>query len=141
MGIESTPFEPGTTVLERYRVVRKLGKGGMGSVYLCDDLRLAVPVALKFMDGALIADARFVDQLLTETRLARRVTHPNVCRVHDVGEVDGVPFLSMEYIDGEDLKSLLRRIGRLPADKRCRSLASSVSGCSPPTSTACSIAI
>ena len=117
MGIESTPFEPGTTVLERYRVVRKLGKGGMGSVYLCDDLRLAVPVALKFMDGALIADARFVDQLLTETRLARRVTHPNVCRVHDVGEVDGVPFLSMEYIDGEDLKSLLRRIGRLPADK------------------------
>lgn len=117
MGTDSTPFEPGTTVLDRYRVVRKLGKGGMGSVYLCDDLRLAVPVALKFMDGALLADARFVDQLLTETRLARRVTHPNVCRVHDVGEVDGVPFLSMEYIDGEDLKSLLRRIGRLPADK------------------------
>lgn len=117
MGTDFTPYEPGTTVLERYRVVRKLGKGGMGSVYLCDDLRLAVPVALKFMDGALRSDARFVDQLLTETRLARRVTHPNVCRVHDVGEVDGVPFLSMEYIDGEDLKSLLRRIGRLPADK------------------------
>ncbi|MBK6939651.1 MAG: serine/threonine protein kinase [Planctomycetes bacterium] len=117
MGTDFTPFEPGTTVLDRYRVVRKLGKGGMGSVYLCDDLRLAVPVALKFMDGALLADARFVDQLLTETRLARRVTHPNVCRVHDVGEVGGVPFLSMEYIDGEDLKSLLRRIGRMPADK------------------------
>ena len=50
-------------------------------------------------------------------RIARQVSHPNVCRVHDIGDVDGLQFLTMEYIDGEDLASLLRRIGRLPADK------------------------
>src|SRR6185503_17659412 len=62
-------------------------------------------------------DAEWLGRFRDELRAARLVSHPNVCRVHDIGEVDGHPFLSMEYIDGEDLASLLRRIGRLPQDK------------------------
>ena len=58
-----------------------------------------------------------ITRLMAEVRLARKVTHPNVARVHDVGEADGRRFLSMEFVDGEDLSRLLRRIGRLPAEK------------------------
>ena len=79
-------------------------------------LKLGQPVALKFLPRAVDASpaARAFPQ---EVRLARQVSHPNVCRVYDIGEVDGQHFLSMEYIDGEDLEALLRRIGRLPNDK------------------------
>jgi hypothetical protein len=89
----------------------------MGEVYRADDLKLAQPVALKFLPEALERRPAAVDRLLAEIRTARRVTHPNVCRVHDVGDLGGRPFFSMEYVDGEDLASLLRRIGRLPRDK------------------------
>src|SRR5207244_614862 len=58
-----------------------------------------------------------LDRFRNEVRLARQVSHPNVCRVYDIGEIEDAPFLTMEYVDGEDMASLLRRIGRLPADK------------------------
>jgi len=74
-------------------------------------------VALKFLPAALQGDDDRRDRFYNEVRMARQVTHAAVCRVHDVGEVDGHLFLSMEYVDGEDLGSLLRRIGRLPQDK------------------------
>ena len=89
----------------------------MGSVYQADDLKLYVPVALKFLSPAHAGDERRLQLLLNEVRLAREITHPNVCRLFDVGEIDGQHFLSMEYVEGEDLASLLRRIGRLPKDK------------------------
>ncbi|MDH3213962.1 MAG: protein kinase, partial [Myxococcales bacterium] len=108
---------PGTVLAGRYRVVTALGKGGMGEVYRADDLKLDVPVALKFLPAALETDGAWRAQLLAEIKVARRITHPNVCRVYDLGEADGVYFLSMEYIDGEDLKSLLRRLGRPRWDK------------------------
>ena len=110
-------FVPGSLVEKRYRILGLLGKGGMGEVYRADDLKLGHPVALKFLPEALRRDAGALERFLGEVRTARRVSHPNVCRVHDVGEAGGQPFLSMEYIDGEDLSSLLRRIGRLPGDK------------------------
>jgi serine/threonine-protein kinase len=72
---------------------------------------------LKFLPEPAGRDPRLIERLYGEVRLARQVSHPNVCRVYDVGELDGTPFISMEYVDGEDLKSLLRRIGRLPGDK------------------------
>src|SRR6185369_4206379 len=75
------------------------------------------PVALKFLPEQLQDDPDRRERLFGEVRLARQVSHPAVCRVYDVGEADGQPFLSMEYVDGEDLASLLRRIGRLPPDK------------------------
>ncbi len=108
---------PGAVVAERYRIVALLGKGGMGEVYRADDLTLGQQVALKFLPEAMTRNQDALRRFHNEVRIARKVSHPNVCRVYDVGEVDGRLFLSMEYVDGEDLGSLLRRIGRLPADK------------------------
>ena len=89
----------------------------MGEVYRADDLTLGQSVALKFLPMSLSGDPDAVNRFRNEVRVARLVSHPNVCRVHDLGEVQGQFFLSMEYIDGEDLASLLRRIGRMPDDK------------------------
>jgi len=101
----------------RYRVVGLLGRGGMGEVYRADDLKLGQSVALKFLPAVVETDPERLQRFLNEVKLARQISHPNVCRVYDVGEVDGHHYLSMEYVDGEDLASLLRRIGRLPGDK------------------------
>ena len=108
---------PGTVLASRYRIVALLGRGGMGEVYRADDLTLRQTVALKFLPGDLAADADRLTRFRNEVRTAREVAHPNVCRVYDIGEADGLQFLSMEYVTGEDLASLLRRIGRLPRDK------------------------
>jgi serine/threonine-protein kinase len=115
--LQQSRFLPGALLAGRYRIVAMLGKGGMGEVYRADDLTLGQPVALKFLPEAVANNASAVERFRNEVRTARQVSHPNVCRVYDVGTVDGQLFLSMEYVDGEDLGSLLRRIGRLPADK------------------------
>ncbi len=110
-------FPAGSTLANRYRVLGLIGCGGMGEVYRANDLRLRQPVALKFLPESFGGDPDRLARFHAEVRIARQVSHPNVCRVYDIGETaDGV-FLSMEYIDGEDLRSLLRRIGRLPGDK------------------------
>ena len=110
-------FLPGTKVADRYRIVSLVGKGGMGEVYRADDLKLGHTVALKFLPKDLAEDPQRLEYFHSEVRLTRQISHPNVCRVYDIDEVDGQQFLSMEYIDGEDLKVLLRRIGRSPQDK------------------------
>jgi hypothetical protein len=115
--IDNARFTPGTTLIERYRIVSLLGRGGMGEVYRADDLKLGQPVALKFLPEALSTDGAALARFHREVRVARQVSHRNVCRVYDIGEVAGQHFLSMEFIRGEELASLLRRIGRLPADK------------------------
>jgi serine/threonine-protein kinase len=109
-------FTPGTLLLGRYRMVSPLGKGGMGEVYRADDIRLGQPVALKFLPAALAAEAGRLERLVDEVRIGRQISHPNVCRLYDIAEAEGHHFLVMEYVDGEDLASLLRRIGRLPGD-------------------------
>ena len=110
-------FAPGELLGGRYRIVDMIGKGGMGEVYRADDLSLDQPVALKFLPEAITHNERALERFRNEVRIARQVSHPNVCRVYDLGEMEGLYFLSMEYLDGEDLGSLLRRIGRLPSDK------------------------
>lgn len=110
-------FLPGTLLADRYRILGRLGKGGMGEVYRATDLRLGQTVALKFLAETATQDPAVLARYYNEVRVARQVTHPNVCRVFDIGEVDGQPFISMQYVDGENLASLLLRIGRLPADK------------------------
>lgn len=110
-------FPPGTILAQRYRIVNLLGRGGMGEVYRANDLLIGQPVALKFLPEAWTQNETVVARFRNEVRTARLVTHPNVCRVYDLGEADGRIFLSMEWIDGEDLRSLLKRIGRLPEDK------------------------
>lgn len=98
-------FLPGTLLAERYRIIAKLGQGGMGEVYRADDLVLGQAVALKFLPPDLTSNPQALDRFRSEVRIARQVSHPNVCRVYDLGEVDGQMFLSMEYIDGEDLEA------------------------------------
>jgi serine/threonine-protein kinase len=110
-------FLPGSLLAGRYRIVALLGQGGMGEVYRADDLTLGQPVALKFLPEQAAHDPALLERFRGEVRISRKVSHPNVCRVYDVGEVDGQTFFTMEYVDGEDLASLLRRIGRLPHDK------------------------
>ena len=111
------PFAPGTVLGQRYRIVHLLGRGGMAEVYRADDLLLAQPVALKFLPPAATANVSALNRFRNEVRIARQVSHPSVCRVYDIGEADGLTYLSMEYVDGEDLASLLRRIGKLPQEK------------------------
>jgi len=110
-------FTPGAIIGERYRIVALLGRGGMGEVYRAEDLRLVQVVAIKFLPEALSRDASALARFHSEVRVARQVSHPNVCRVFDIGDAEGIPFLTMEYVDGEDIASLIRRIGRLPQDK------------------------
>ncbi len=112
-------FLPGTLLAERYRIVGLLGKGGMGEVYRADDLKLGQTVALKFLPEGLANNEAALRRFHNEVRLARQVSHPNVCRVYDIGEAENYHFLSMEYVDGEDLASLLKRIGRFSSERAC----------------------
>ena len=122
-------FTPGAIIAGRYRLVALLGRGGMGEVYRADDLTLDQTVALKFLPDRAARDARtgaddegpedaeHLAQFHGELRIARQVSHKNVCRLYDLGEANGRRFLTMEYVDGEDLGALLRRIGRFPQDR------------------------
>ena len=110
-------FTPGQIIAERYRVVAMAGRGGMGEVYRAEDLKLGQLVAIKFLPESLSQDAAALARFHSEVRIARQVSHPNVCRVFDIGEAEGAHFLSMEFVDGEDLASVVRRIGRLSPDK------------------------
>jgi serine/threonine protein kinase len=104
-------------VAERYRIVALAGRGGMGEVYRAEDLKLGQIVAIKFLPESLSKDAAALARFHSEVRIARQVSHPNVCRMFDIGDAGGITFLTMEYVDGEDLASLIRRIGRLSPDK------------------------
>ncbi len=101
----------------RYRIVAKLGRGGMGEVFRAEDLTLEQEVALKFLPPDLANDPAALARFHSEVRVARQVSHPNVCRVFDIGMAGDAPFITMEYVDGEDLASLIRRVGRFPQDK------------------------
>lgn len=107
----------GTILASRYRIIGLLGKGGMGEVYQAEDIKLAQTVALKFLPDEFEKDSAALRRFHSEVRIARQVSHANVCRVFDIGEIEGRHFLSMEFVNGDDLSSLLRRIGRLPSDK------------------------
>jgi Flp pilus assembly protein TadD len=109
-----TPFKPGEVFAGRYRMITRIGRGGMGDVWRADDLVIETPVAIKLIHSA-GASAR--QQIVNEVRLARQITHPAVCRVFDVGEADDRVFFSMELVEGEDLAMLMKRVGRLPSEK------------------------
>jgi serine/threonine-protein kinase len=104
-------------VAGRYRLVSLLGRGGMGEVYRADDLTLDQPVALKFLPAGVAANDTRLAQFHNELRIARQISHKNVCRLYDLGDAEGRRFLTMEYVDGEDLAASLRRFGRMPPDK------------------------
>lgn len=107
-------FAAGHVFAGRYRMIARVGRGGMGDVWRADDMILETAVALKFMHSATPADRT---RILREVRLARQVTHPAVCRVFDVGEFGEMIFFSMEFVRGEDLAALLKRTGRLTSER------------------------
>jgi serine/threonine protein kinase len=111
---------PGTVLLRRYRIINLLGRGGMAEVYRADDLRLGEEVALKFLSPAAMANEKLIGRLHDEVRNGRKVAHPNVCRIYDIVEAKGRHFISMEYVAGEDLASLLRQHGRFEHENALR---------------------
>src|SRR5437762_8815493 len=129
-------FTPGAIIAGRYRLVALLGRGGMGEVYRADDLTLDQPVALKFLPEGVAADPAQLAQFHNELRTARQVSHKNVVRVYDLGESDGRRFLTLEYVDGEDLASLLRPSDVFPRTGRLRLRGSCAPAWPPRTSAA-----
>lgn len=113
-------FSPGTVFAARYTIIEKAGEGGMGIVYKAIDRTLGGSVALKLVQPGLATDPRFLDRFKREVRLTRQVSHRNVCRVHDIGESEGVLYLSMEWIEGETLRRLLNQAGVLERDRVLR---------------------
>jgi len=106
-------FRPDQVVNERYRVLRRLGSGGMADVYLCEDLTLGRRVALKVLSSRFARDQQFIERFRREAKAAAGLNHPNLVAIHDWGEIDGTYFIVMEYVEGETLKELVRRRGRL----------------------------
>jgi serine/threonine protein kinase/tetratricopeptide (TPR) repeat protein len=109
-----TTYSAGDVFAGRYRMIERVGRGGMGDVWKVDDLTLQIPVALKLMASTSLSERV---RLLHEARLARQITHPAVCRVFDVGEAGETIFFSMEFVQGEDLAALLKRSGRLTSER------------------------
>lgn len=107
-------FSAGEVFAGRFRMIARVGRGGMGDVWRADDLVLETPVALKLIRSA---DSLVRARILQEVRLARQITHPSVCRVFDVGEAGERIFYSMEFVRGEDLAALLKRSGRLTSER------------------------
>jgi len=103
----------GNTLAERYHIVKELGKGGMGFVYKVFDTKIQEDVALKVLKPEVAANKDTIIRFSNELKYARRITHKNVCRMHDINEAAGTHFITMEYVEGEDLKSVIKRMGKL----------------------------
>jgi serine/threonine-protein kinase len=113
-GVRAVALDTGAVVGGRYRILAQLGAGGMGIVYKAHDLELDDVVALKMLRPSALVDGEQLDRLKSEIKLARKITHPNVLRTFDFGEVDGQPFISMEYVRGLTLRYLLSETRRIP---------------------------
>ncbi len=98
----------------RYEILQNLGEGGMGAVYKARDKEVDRLVALKVIRPDLATNPEILQRFKRELVLARQITHKNVVRIYDFGDAEGVKFITMEYVDGEDLKSILRKTGKLP---------------------------
>jgi len=104
---------PGTNFSGRYQVIEELGTGGMGKVYKVFDTKIKEKIALKLIKPELSLDAEVLERFGHEMTLARKIGHRNVCRMFDLGEAEGVHFLTMEFVHGEDLKSMIRMSGTM----------------------------
>ncbi len=119
-GVASVVLPAGLEIGHRYRVKSLLGMGGMGAVYLVHDKELDRDVALKLIRSDIADDTDALARFKREIQLSSRVTHPNVLRVFDLGEMDGIKFLTMQFVDGRDLSTILKKQGKLPADRLVR---------------------
>jgi serine/threonine protein kinase len=103
----------GSTFAGRYQVIEELGRGGMGRVYKVFDAKIKEKIALKLLKPEIAADEDMIERFRNELRLSRRIGHRNVCKMFDLGEAEGGHFITMEYVHGEDLKSMIRMSGSL----------------------------
>jgi len=110
-------LQPGVLFGERYEILGVLGQGGMGAVYKARDRELDRLIALKVIRPELATDPAILQRFKQELILARNITHKNVVRIYDLGEAEGIRFISMEYVDGEDLRTLLRQHGKFSAQE------------------------
>jgi eukaryotic-like serine/threonine-protein kinase len=106
--LQSMQLPPGT-ILSHYKILSRLGSGGMGEVYLAEDTKLGRRVAIKFLSPALISDERANKRLIKEARAAATLDHSNICAIHEVGEDEGRSFIVMQFLDGETLQHRLKR--------------------------------
>jgi serine/threonine protein kinase/Tfp pilus assembly protein PilF len=107
----------GSTFASRYQIIEELGKGGMGNVYKVFDTKIKEKIALKLIKPEIASDRDTIERFSNELRLSRRIGHRNVCKMFDIGEAEGTHFITMEYVQGEDLKRLIRRVGQLSIGK------------------------
>lgn len=105
------------TAIERYRIEARLGSGGMGIVYRAFDPRLQRPVAIKVMRSSSLSNPRQIQRFLLEARSVSALNHPHICMIHDAGDKDGLYYLVLEYVEGETLRAILEREGRVPAER------------------------
>src|SRR6266446_5308632 len=105
--------EPVPTVISHYRILRRLGAGGMGEVYLAEDSLLGRKVAIKVLPARSMADEKARSRLIREARTAARLDHPNICAIHEVGEDQSLSFIVMQHVEGE---TLAERMGRQPLE-------------------------
>jgi len=107
----------GSTFADRYQIIEKLGKGGMGRVYKAHDIKIKEKIALKLIKPEIAKDKKTIERFSNEIRLARKIRHKNVCGMFDLGEEKGTHYITMEFVPGEDLRSSIRRFGQLPTGK------------------------
>jgi serine/threonine protein kinase/outer membrane biosynthesis protein TonB len=105
---------PGIVFADRYELVRTLGQGGFAKVFLANDRTLEIPVALKVLNPALALDDRQLKRFKREVIVARKITHKNVCKIYDIGQLGDMPYLTMEYIDGQELYGILVKRNGFP---------------------------
>jgi serine/threonine protein kinase len=110
-------LKSGTTFAGRYQVIEELGKGGMGRVYKVFDEKIKEKIALKLLKPEISEDEQAIERFSNELRFSRKISHRHVCRMYDLGEADGTHYITMEYVSGEDLKSILRMMGPMSAGK------------------------
>jgi CheY-like chemotaxis protein len=107
----------GTTFAGRYEIIEEIGKGGMGKVYRALDTEVKEEVAVKLIKPKIIQDEATIERFRNELKVARKVSHRNICRMHDLGKAEEGYYITMEYVEGEDLKSLIRKKGKLSTDE------------------------
>ena len=117
MQLPSSQLTTGATFAGRYQVIEELGRGGMGRVYKVYDQRVEAKVALKLLSPDIASDEETIRRFRDELKLARTISHRNVCRMYDLGDAEGTSYITMEYVPGEDLKSFIRRSGQLTVGK------------------------